>query len=181
MAVSQRSVPYHLQARVADSLENMIKNGVIEERPRNEPAPWVFGALIVQKDDGSLRVTLNAHNFNKALISTNFPIPKQEDSRAQLSGSKIFSKLDFKFAFWHLELHLDSRYFTFFHANNKLYRYTRLVMGIKPVRCELSASLRPMFGHIAHVFLIHDDLIIATETTSQQLLTPKTVCLVNQK
>ena len=39
VAVSQRSVPYHLQARVADSLENMIKNGVIEERPSNEVAP----------------------------------------------------------------------------------------------------------------------------------------------
>ena len=54
-------------------------------------------------------------------------------------------------------------------------------MGVKPVRSELRASLRPIFGHIVHVFFIHDDLIIATETTSQQLLTTKTVCLVNQK
>ena len=39
VAVPPRSVPYHLQARVADSLANVIKDGVIEEHPSNEPAP----------------------------------------------------------------------------------------------------------------------------------------------
>ena len=39
VAVPPRSVPYHLQARVADSLANLIKDGVIEEHPSNEPAP----------------------------------------------------------------------------------------------------------------------------------------------
>ena len=68
----------------------------------------------------------------KALISSNLPIPKQEDIKAQLSGSKIFSKLDFKSALWQLELDPDSCHFTIFHANNKLYCCTGLIMGIKP-------------------------------------------------
>ena len=33
VAVPPRSASYHLQARVADSLANGIKNGVIEEHP----------------------------------------------------------------------------------------------------------------------------------------------------
>ena len=33
VAVPPRSAPYHLQARVTDSLANEIKNGVIEEHP----------------------------------------------------------------------------------------------------------------------------------------------------
>ena len=114
VVVPPRSVLYHLQARVADSLENMIKNGVIEEHPSNEPAPWVSCAVILPKHDGSLRLTLDGCNLNKVLIFTNCPIPKQEDVKAQLSCSKIFSKLDFKSAFWQRELHPDSRYFTFF-------------------------------------------------------------------
>ena len=96
-----------------------------------------------------------------ALISTIFPISKQEDIKVQLSGSKMFSKLYFKSAVWQLELHPDSCYFTVFHANNKLYRYTHPIMGVKPAQSELSAALRPIFRHIVHVFLIHDDLIIA--------------------
>ena len=39
VTVPPRSVPYHLQARVGDSLANVIKDGVIEEHPISEPAP----------------------------------------------------------------------------------------------------------------------------------------------
>ena len=38
-------------------------------------------------------------------------------------------------------------------------------MGIKPAQSELNAALRPIFGHIQNVFLIHNDLVIATKTT----------------
>ena len=81
VTVLPRSVPYHLQARVADSLENMIKNGVIEERPSNELAPWVSCAVIAPIDDGSLCVTLDARNLSKALISTNWPITSYQVQR----------------------------------------------------------------------------------------------------
>ena len=167
VAVPPRTIPYHLQTRVADSLNSMIKHGVIEEHPSNEPALWVSCAVVVPKPDGSLRITLDARNVNKALVSTNYPIPKQEDIKAKLSGSKIFSKLDFESAFWQLELDPESRHLTVFHANNKLYRYTHLIMGIKPAQSELSAALRPIFGHIPNVFLIHDHLVIATKTTHE--------------
>ena len=77
--VPPRSVPYHLQARVADSLESMIKNSIIEEHTSNELPPWMSCAVIVPKDDGFLRVTLDARNFNNAFISSKCLIPKQED------------------------------------------------------------------------------------------------------
>ena len=39
-------------------------------------------------------------------------------------------------------------------------------MGLKPSQGELNAALLPLFSHIPDVFLIHDDLIIASETQS---------------
>ena len=88
----------------------MIQNDVIEEHPIDEPAPWISRAVVAPKPGGGLRVTLDARNINKAIQSSNLPIPRQEDIKAQLSGSKVFSRLDFKHAFWQLELHPDSRY-----------------------------------------------------------------------
>ena len=85
----------------------MIKEGVIEEHPPNVPAPWVSCAVIVPRPDNSLRITMDARNLNKSLISNNYPIPRQEDIRAQLSGANYFSKFDFKTAFWQLELDQD--------------------------------------------------------------------------
>ena len=165
VAVPPRTIPYHLQVRVANSVDNMIKDGVIEEHPNNKHAPWVSCAVVFLKDDGSLHIPLDSRNLNKALISSNHPVPKQEGIKAQLSGSKLFSKLDFKSAFWQLELDPDSCHFTVFHANNKLYHYTCLIMGIKPAQSELNAVWRPIFGHIQNVFLIHSDLVIANKTT----------------
>ena len=82
----------------------MIKEGVIEEHSSNEPDPCTTCAIIVHKSSKSLRITLNDRNLNKVLLSNSFTIPLQEDVRAQLSGRKYFSKLDFKSAFWQLRV-----------------------------------------------------------------------------
>ena len=129
-----RPVPYHLKERVAKEIEKMIKQDVIEEHPATKPAPWISNAVIAPKADGAIRMTLDARNVNKAIQSSNLPIPRQEDIKAKLSGARVFSKMDFKSAFWQLELHPDSRYLTVFHANDKLYRYKRLTMGVKPAQ-----------------------------------------------
>ena len=135
----------------------MLESDVIEEHPNGEPAPWVSNIVIAPKDDDEIRITLDAKNVNKAIMSSNFPIPRQEDIKAKLTGSKVFSKLDLKSAFWQLEMAPESRYLTVFHANGKLYRYKRLVMGLKPAQGELNAALKPLFAHIPQVHVIHDD------------------------
>ncbi len=78
--------------------------------------------------------------------------------------------MDFKSAFWQLELHPYSRYLTVFHANDKLYRCKRLTMSVKPAQGELNMALQPLFAHIAQPHLIHDDLIVATETEAEHHL-----------
>ncbi len=167
VASPARPVPYHLRARVAKEIEKMVAQDVIEEHPPTEPAPWVSNAVIAPKSDGAIRMTLDARNVNKAIHASNLPIPRQEDIKAKLSGAKVFSKMDFKSAFWQLELHPDSRYLTVFHANDKLYRYKRLTMGVKPAQGELNMALQPLFAQIPQAHLIHDDLIVATETEAE--------------
>ena len=162
--VPAHSFPYHLKERAQKAVDEMIKQDVIEEHPPDQPAPWVSNAVLTPKPDGSIRVTLDARNVNKAILSSNQPIPKHEDIKAKLAGAKVFSKMDLKSAFWQIELDEDSRYLTVFHANGKLYRYTRLTMGLTPSQGELGVALKPIFGNIEGVHVIHDDIIVATDT-----------------
>ena len=143
--------------RVAQEIDKMIAQDVIEKHPPTQPTPWVSNAVIAPKPDGA-----NAWNVNKAIKASNLPIPRHEDIKAKLSGAKLFSKMDFKSAFWQLELHPDSRYLTVFHTNDKLYRYKRLTMDVKLAQGELKMALKPLFAHIPQAHLIHDDLIVAT-------------------
>ena len=99
---------------------------------------------------------MDARNVNKALHSTNHPIPRHENIKAKLPGSRVFPKMDFKSAFRQTELEPELRYLTVFHANDKLYRYNRLTMGLKPSQRELNTALLSVFAHIPNTHLIHD-------------------------
>lgn len=162
-----RSFPYHLQKRAQHVIDDMIAQDVIEEHPSNESAAWVSNAVLAPKPDGSIRVTLDARNVNKVIKPTNQPIPRQEDIKARLAGAKIFSKMDFKSAFWQVELDENSRYLTVFHANDRLYRYKRLTMGLKSAQGELNAALALIFRGIKDAHLIHDDLVVASASNNE--------------
>ena len=167
VAEPPRRIPYHLKDRVDEAISEMARNDVIEEHPSGKIAPWVSNIVIAPKDDGDIRITLDAKNLNKAIQASSFPIPRQEDIKAKLAGAKFFSKLDLKSAFWQLEIDSESRPYTVFHAGGKLYRYKRLVMGIKSAQAELNAALQPLFAHIPQAHVIHDDLIVATATKEE--------------
>ena len=105
--------------------------------------------------------------------SFNLPSPRQEDIKAKQKNAQIFSKLDFKSAFWQLELHPDSWFIIMFYANTKLYQYNHLTMRVKPAPGELTTALRPLFTHIPHAHLIYDNLIIAAPNIYEHNLSLK--------
>lgn len=159
VAQAARPIPFHIRDRFEREIQLMKEQDVIEEH--HGPAPWVSNPVISPKDNGGIRITVDLREVNKAIKSTNIPIPRVEDIKIKLSGCKVFSKLDFKSAFHQLELDEDSRQLTVFHAGTQLMRYKRLVMGAKPASGELSKALMPVFGNIDGCHVIHDDLVVA--------------------
>ena len=144
VAEPQRPIAFHLQSKHSMEIDKMEEVGIIEEH--EGPAPWISNTVSAPKDDGGLRITLDCRNLNKAIKSTNLPIPRPEDIRAKLAGCKFFSKLDFKTAFHQLEIVPESRHLTVFHdGKGRLMRYTRLTMGTSPASGELNKTLIPLF------------------------------------
>ena len=92
IATPPRSVPYHLKERVSRVIEDMIKQDTIEEHPINEAASWVSNAVIAPKPDGSIRMTLDACNVNKAILPTNHPIPQIRTSKPNWQDVKYSPK-----------------------------------------------------------------------------------------
>ena len=91
------------------------------------------------KDNGGVRVTIDMRQPNKAIKDTKVPIPRAEDSRAELVGASGQQSSTSR-----LELSPASRYLTIFNHGNKLKRHTRLTMGCKPEAGELNKALRPL-------------------------------------
>ena len=94
VATPPRSVPYHLKEQVSRVIQEMINQDIIEQHPINQPTSWVSNAVIAPKTDGSIKMSLDAHNVNKAIIPTNDPIPRHEDIKSKFARCKWFSKMD---------------------------------------------------------------------------------------
>ena len=70
--------------------------------------------LIVEKKDGSIRLFLDPRELNKAIMREHYTVPTFDDVLPQLTGMKIFSIIDMKDGFWHVELDQEpSRLVTF--------------------------------------------------------------------
>ena len=64
---------------------------------------------------------------NEAIIRESYPVPTVD----KVLQSTVFSKLDLKWVYHQLELLFDSRSITTFTTHCGLYRYKRLMVGIK--------------------------------------------------
>ena len=103
------------------------------------------------------------------------PYQDRKTLKLNLQSVKYSPKWILNQHFGKKKLDENSPYLTLFHTNGKLYRSKRLTMGLEPAQAELNATLRPIFADISNMYLIHDDLTIATQTMDEHLTTLKDV------
>ena len=75
---------------------------------------WCAGMVVVPKKDGKVRICVDLKPLNASVKRETHPLPKVDDTLAQLSGAKVFSKLDANSGFWQIPLAEKSHYLTTF-------------------------------------------------------------------
>ena len=81
-----RRVPYSLLEKLKLKLQELEEKDVIQKV--DIPTPWVDGLVIVEKHDGSLRLSLDPRDLNKAIRREHHRIPTAEDSKSQVEWQK---------------------------------------------------------------------------------------------
>ena len=79
-----------------------------------EPTPWCAGIVAVPKSRGDVRICVDLRHLNQSVMHEVHPLPKVEETLAQLTGAKLFSKLDANSGFWQIRLAEESRLLTTF-------------------------------------------------------------------
>ena len=97
-----RNVAIPLRDKVHKELERMEAMGVISKV--SQPTEWCAGMVVVPKRSGEVRICVDLKPFNESVRREVYPIPKVDETLAQLTGASIFSKLDANSGFWQIIL-----------------------------------------------------------------------------
>ena len=123
-----RRVPEKIKPLVGEELQRLSELGIIKRV--TEPTPWVNHMVIVNKPDGSIRISMDGKDLNEAIIPSRYKLKTIEEIAANIPNAKIFTKLDAFKGFWQIELEDNSSFLCTFNTPIGRYRFTRLPFGI---------------------------------------------------
>ena len=125
---SARHIPLPLRSQVKTELSRMESLGVISRV--DQPTTWCAGMVVVPKKNGSIRICVDFRPLNESVLREVHPLPRVDDTLAQLSGAKVFSKLDANSGFWQIPLATESRLLTTFITPYGHFCFNKLPFGI---------------------------------------------------
>ena len=107
-----RNVAIPLREQVPNELERMELLKVVSKV--TQPTEWCAGTVVVPKRSGEVRICVDLKPLNECVLRKVYPIPKVDQTLAQLSGASVFSKLDANSGFWQIPLAEESKHLTTF-------------------------------------------------------------------
>jgi hypothetical protein len=120
----QRRILYHIRNDVSKALQKLVVEDMIE-KVCDQPNPWISPTVCTPKKDGGTRICVDMRAAKQAIKRERHIMPTLSDLRAEMNGSKYFSKIDLKQAYHQLELKEESRYITTFSTHKGLFCYKR--------------------------------------------------------
>lgn len=160
-----RRLPIVMEEEVEELIQKMLSQGIIEKV--DHPTGWISPLVPVRKGNGKLRLCVDLRAVNKAVKTEKYPMPNIEDALASIRRIALVSKIDLESAFYHVELEPASRDLTTFITRSGLYRFCRLVFGIKCAPEIFQKIMQQLFGDIKGVIIYLDDLLIVGATTQE--------------
>ncbi len=168
-----RRQPTHLIPEINKQLDEMLEAKIIEP----SQSSWASNLTVVKKKSADpnkpdYRVCVDFRQVNQVTEPEVCPLPRIDMCLEALSGSKFFSSLDMRSAYYHVSVHEDSRDYTSFRApDNRLYRFCRLPFGLSNspatfARC-VNLALQGLNQSVALAYL--DDILVHSVTKSAHL------------
>ena len=86
--------------------------------------------VAIPKKNGAIRICVDLRPLNKSDCQEVYPLPKMDDLLTQMTGTKIFTKVDANSGFWQIPLSQESRLLKTFLTPMGRYCFNKLPFSI---------------------------------------------------
>lgn len=155
---SPRRVPVALRDSLKGTLDDLVKRQIIT--PVTEPTPWINSIVVVPKKNGTLRICLDPRDLNRYIQRENYQLPTIEDIAMRLDKAKVFTVLDVRSGFWHVQLDTPSSLLTTFHTPFGRYRWLRMHFGISSAPEVFQRRMHELIEGLRGVEVVADDFVV---------------------
>ena len=160
-----RHVPLPLRPKVVQELKRMESMGVNSKV--NEPTPWCAGMVVVPKKSGDVRICVDLKPLNESVLREVHPLPRVNETLAQLTGARVFSKLDANSGFWQIPLAKPSRLLTTFITPTGRYCFNKLPFGISSAPEHFQKRMSAILSGLDGVVCQMDDVLVFGKDQSE--------------
>ena len=161
---SPRPVPYGIQPKVEKQIQTWLDQEIIEVSSSRHNIPL----LIIKKNDGTIRTSLDARKLNNLLVPDRFPLPNLREVIHQLgrrikSGTDIFiTQLDLSRGYWQMCIDKPDRSNLAFSFKNKQYVSNRCLYGVSTIPAAFCRMVNEIFAEIPDTFIYLDDIAVVS-------------------
>ena len=166
---STRGYP-HSQQQVVEAQRQvtLLRNCDFVER---SSSPWSSSYLMVPKHGTTeLRMCIDYRALNNVTVKDRYPIPSMRDLYSKLAGKRIFSTLDLRSGYYHIEVKPEDRPKTAFTTEFGLFQWKRMTFGFCNAPSVFQRAMDRLFEGLDFVIIYLDDIIIASVSEADHII-----------
>ena len=162
----QHRIPPTMREEVDKQVQEMLSAGIIEK----SESPWSSPMLMVKqkKRDGSIkyRFVIDMRKLNEITIKDAYPLPRIDQTLDAIGNSAYLTVLDAARGYFQVNLKEEDREKTAFVANNELYQFKRMALGLTNAPSTYSRLMDVVLSGLTYKYcLVYlDDTIIFSIT-----------------
>jgi hypothetical protein len=165
--ISRRSyrMPPNELVELKTKLQDLLEKGFI----RPSSSPWGCPAIFVKKKDQTLRMCMDYRPLNEVTIKNKYPLPRIDILFDQLTGARIFSKIDLRSGYHQICIRPKDIPKTAFTTRYGLFEYLVMSFGLTNAPAHFTYLMNSIFMPELDKFVVVfiDDILIYSKNEEE--------------